>query len=79
MLFDSISGSLPKEYCFYYYVLTIFAFISLLITLFTLFVGLLTKKLSIEIFISLLSAPLAMFLIYINNRLLYNMCSASIH
>jgi len=78
MLFDSISGSLPKEYCFYYYVLTIFAFISLLITLFTLVVGLFSKKLSLELFISLLSAPLAMFLVYLNNRLLYNMCSASI-
>lgn len=78
MLFDSITGSLSKDYCLYFYILTILSFISLLISLFTLVVGLFRKKLSVEVFFGMLSAPFAIFLVYLSNRLLYNMCTSTL-
>lgn len=78
MLFDSITGSLSKDYCIYFYILTILSFISLILSLISLIVGLFKKKLSIEAFFGMLSAPFAIFLVYLSNRLLYNMCISSI-
>lgn len=79
MLFDSITGSLSKDYCLYFYVLTIFAFISFFFSLIALVAGLFRKKYSMELFLGLLSAPISLFLVYLANRLLYNMCISTIH
>jgi hypothetical protein len=78
MLFDSITGSLSKDYCLYFYILTILSFISFFFSLIALAAGLFRKKFTMEVFLGLLSAPVSLFLAYVANRLLYNMCVSSI-
>jgi hypothetical protein len=78
MMFDSITGSLSKDYCLYFYILTILTFVSFFFSLIALAAGLFRKKFSIEVFLGLLSAPISLFLAYLGNRLLYNMCISSL-
>ena len=78
MLFDSITGSISKDYCLYFYVLTILAFISLLFSIISLLFGLFKKSIPLPVFIGLLSTPFALFLVYLSNRLMYNMCLSSL-
>lgn len=79
MLFDSITGSLSKDYCIYFYILTILSFIGLVVSILSLVFALFSKKLSPEIFVGMLALPFSIFLNYLSNRLLYNMCLATLH
>jgi hypothetical protein len=64
-----------QDYCAYYFYLTIFALIFLIMVIFDVAVGLYKNKVSL--FDGALSL-LGPFLIYFTNRLLYSMCLGSL-
>jgi hypothetical protein len=68
---DNLFSPLGKEYCAYFYWLTVIAFIFLLLALFDVVTKLLKGRVSIvESLLKLLAPTLAYFV----NRLLYSMC-----
>ena len=77
-IMDYIYGPLPKDYCVYFYFLSIFGFI---LTIFTLVVGLfiaISKKKDVTFYIQVLMGALAYALFYFQNRLLNSMCVSSL-
>lgn len=70
-LTDNLFSPLGREYCAYFYWLTVISFIFLLIALYQSLMLLFKGKFRITRFILSLIAP---FLLYFNNRLLYGMC-----
>lgn len=75
---QNLFGPLSKQYCLYFYVLSIIAFIFImLILLSALFVGI-TKRKGIEFYSSMLVAAATYGIIYFQNRLLHSMCVGSI-
>jgi len=74
---DSLFGPLGREYCIWFYFLSVLAFISLLLFLLpALWRGISTKK-DIWYFLGVLTVSFTYGLIYFQNRLLYSMCSGS--
>ena len=75
---DSLFGPLNKNYCFYFYILSVFGLISLvLLVITTLFVGISNKK-SGSFYIQMLSVAIIYGMMYLQNRLLFNMCNNSV-
>lgn len=75
---DSLFGPLSKSYCFYFYLITIFFVISLvLLVITTLFIGI-TKKKGFMFFLQIIPVAVLYGMMYLQNRLLYNMCSNSL-
>ncbi len=75
---DSLFGPLNKQYCFYFYVLSVVGLISLvLLVLTTLFVGISSKK-SGSFYLQMLSVAVIYGMMYLQNRLLFNMCNNSL-
>lgn len=69
-------GPLSKEYCLYFYFLSIIGFLSMFIILLAfIFVSLKSKKMDNAFIVSSLSLALIYFIFYFQNRLLYSMCS----
>jgi len=76
-IMDSLFGPLGREYCIWFYFLSVLAFISLLLFLLpALWRGISTKK-DIWYFLGVLTVSFTYGLIYFQNRLLYSMCSGS--
>ena len=72
---DSLFGPLGKNYCIYFYILSVFGLIAAIILFFTLiFIGI-SKKKDFSFFINALTVVLVYVLFYFQNRLLFNMCS----
>lgn len=77
-MMDYIYGPLPKDYCVYFYFLSIFGFILMIFTLVIgLFIGV-SKKKDIGFYIQVIMATLAYGLFYFQNRLLNSMCVGSL-
>jgi len=77
-MMDYIYGPLPKDYCIYFYFLSIFGFILMIFTLVIgIFIGI-TKKKDIGFFIQVIMAALAYGLFYFQTRLLNSMCVSSL-
>jgi len=75
-LVDNLFGPLPPEYCLYFYFLSIFGFILLvLFAVPALFYGI-TKRKGIDYYISIIGLSLGYFVFYFQNRLLHSMCVA---
>ena len=70
-LVDNLFSPLGKEYCVYFYWLSVIAFIFLLIVLYNSLIVLLKGKFNVLYFVISLFGP---GLMYFNNRLLYSMC-----
>ena len=68
---DQLFSPLSKDFCLYFYYLSVMAFVFLLVAVYNGLVRLLKKKTSILDAVLGLIAP---FLLYFNNRLLYTMC-----
>ena len=68
---DNLFSPLGKEYCVYFYWLSVIAFIFLLLALYNSLMALLKGKFRVFNFVMSLIGP---GLIYFNNRLLYSMC-----
>ncbi len=75
---DSLFGPLSKSYCFYFYLLSLFFVISLvLLVITTLFIGISRKK-GFMFFLQAAIFAITYGMLYLQNRLLYNMCSHSL-
>ena len=70
-LVDNLFSPLGKEYCVYFYWLSVIAFIFLLLVLYNSLIVLLKGKFNVLYFVISLFGP---GLMYFNNRLLYSMC-----
>lgn len=70
-LVDNLFSPLGKEYCVYFYWLSVIAFIFLLLVLYNSLRLLLKGKFNVLYFVISLFGP---GLMYFNNRLLYSMC-----
>lgn len=79
-IMDTIYGPIAKEYCIYFYVLSIIGFVFLclllLTMLFSLFFGKKNKYYS-QLIMFAVTYAIVYFHMYFQNRLLYNMCASS--
>lgn len=76
--FDSFFGPLSKKYCYYFYILSLIGFLlATFLAFFGLIVGV-TKRKGITFYVALATSIITPALFYLQNRLLYNMCSHSI-
>jgi|694.fasta_scaffold02705_14 hypothetical protein len=74
----SIFGPLTKEYCIWFYLLSVVGFVLLVLLLVSgLFIGL-SKGKNTEYYYYLLMGSLAYGIFYFQNRLLYSMCIKSL-
>ena len=76
-IMNTIYGPLPKDYCLYFYIISVCSFIAMIfILILALFIGI-TKKKNISFYLQALMGALAYGIFYFQNRLLYSMCIGS--
>jgi hypothetical protein len=80
-IFKTLLAPLDKKYCDYFAVLAIFSFILMLLSILTILVAIFNIKIKdltfytfLQYFILFISTPLVYLFVYIQNRLLYQMC-----
>ncbi len=67
-------GPLGKEYCIWFYILSVFGFISLVMFVIpALYIGI-TKNKGFEYYLAIMMASVVYAIVYFQNRLLYSMC-----
>ena len=66
---------LPKEYCYYFYYLSIFGFIFLILSIVSFGWIIINKKKGYDYILKTVMITLGYFIFYFQNRLLYSMCS----
>jgi len=71
---DSLFGPLGKEYCYYFYALSLFGLVSLAILLFSAFMMMASRRRGATFYLQLVSAAVLYGMLYLQNRLLFNMC-----
>lgn len=75
---ETVYGPLSKEYCIYFYILSIIGFVLLIIVILsTLLIGI-TKKKDSKFYMEMFMLCIPYALIYFTNRLLYSMCSGAL-
>lgn len=73
---SNLFGPLNKEYCLYFYFLSILGFLFMFVIIISfIFIALKTKKLEHSFVVSSLSLASLYFILYFQNRILYSMCS----
>jgi len=71
---QTIFGSFGKEYCAYFYYLSIFGFALMIMTIVSyIWIGI-SKKLGFNHYVKMFFLALTYFIFYFQNRLLYTMC-----
>jgi uncharacterized membrane protein len=70
-------GPLDKQYCLYFYVLSVIGLVFVFIVLVGALVMGISKKKGIEFYLSALVGSLGYAIFYFQNRLLYSMCLGS--
>ena len=74
----SLFGAIGKEYCLYFYLLSVIGLFLFVVALFgAVYVGL-SKGKGVDYFLPAIAASLVYFLTYLQNRLLYNMCAKTL-
>jgi len=77
-ILETLFGPLSKEYCIYFYFLSVIGFVSLaLLVLSSLFIGI-SKKKGLGFYLNVLAIALGYAIFYFQNRLLYSMCFAKV-
>lgn len=73
-------GPLPREYCIYFYALSIFFGFTFVMTALSIAIFMLTnfKKVNVMFIVNSIFILLNSFLVYLANRLLHTMCVKSI-
>jgi len=74
---NTLFGPLSKQYCLYFYLLSIFGFVFLVIAVLGMLFNLFSKKMDGKIVGGFLMAALGYGIFYFQSRLLYSMCSHS--
>jgi len=73
-LLESFFGPLNKDYCLYFYILSVVGFILLTMMLATTLMVGITKRKGIDFYLQSVSVAIAYGIFYFQNRLLYSMC-----
>jgi hypothetical protein len=74
----NLLGPISKDYCLYFYLLSVIGLVLFALALFgAVYVGL-SKGKGAEYFIPAIAASFVYFLTYLQNRLLYNMCAKTL-
>ena len=71
---DRVFGTLPKQYCLWFYVLCILSFIIVISALFSIIFLLTKKNVSTSTYIYSIALFINYCFIYLTYRLLYSMC-----
>lgn len=71
---DTLFGSLGKQYCVYFYLLSVFGFVLFALTVIGMVSTLFFKKLDMKVMMGLVMASLGYGIFYFQNRLLHSMC-----
>lgn len=71
---NNLFGPLGKEYCYYFYVLSLFGLVALILLIISTLVVALFGKNSAGFNMQMLVAVVAYGILYFQNRLLFNMC-----
>ena len=73
-LADTLFGPLGKDYCIYFYYLSVIGIILLtMLIISTITVGI-TKRKGVEFYLQMLSVAVGYLIFYFQNRLLHSMC-----
>jgi len=74
-IIDSLFSPLSKEYCVYFYYLSVLGFLFLTVVLIaSLYIGI-TKNKGFRFYLKTLSIAIGYLVFYFQNRLLYTMCN----
>ena len=75
---QNLFGPLSKQYCLYFYFLSIICFVfAAVIIVMMLFIGI-TKRKGMDFYFIMLSGALSYGMFYLQNRILHTMCVGSI-
>jgi len=75
---QNLFGPLSKQYCLYFYLLSIICFVYfIIIIVMTLFIGI-TKRKDLDFYFYMFASALAYGIFYFQNRILHTMCVGSI-
>lgn len=72
---DYIYGPIGKEYCIYFYILSVIGFLSLLLVIIITVYSSLKQKYPMSFYINMIMLAILYGMFYLQNRLLYNMCT----
>jgi len=75
---DSVVGPIGQKYCVYFYILSVLAILFFVVVLGTIMWSAVTKKMKVSYVLIAVLYSGQFLLIYLQNRLLYNMCIQSI-
>jgi|LauGreSBDMM110SN_4_FD.fasta_scaffold334962_1 hypothetical protein len=74
----SLFGNISSQYCLYFYLLSVIGIVFFIVTIVgVLYIGISRKK-GLDFFGPAFVQSLAYFFIYLQNRLLYNMCAKTL-
>lgn len=76
--FNSLFGPLEKKYCYYFYILSLVGIIALILWVVSFAVIAVSKKNDSRFYISSFFIAVIYGTLYLQNRLLFNMCSHSL-
>lgn len=74
---DYIYGPISKKYCLYFYILSVIGFVLLIFVLIMTVYSGFTKKHPMSFYLNMIMVALLYGMFYLQNRLLYNMCTGS--
>ena len=77
-ILNSLFGPMPKDYCLYFYYLSVFGFILFTISLLTMIRLAVSKKRGSVFYLNSVMVLLGYGIFYFQNRLLHSMCSNSL-
>ena len=73
---DTLFGPLSKEYCVWFYFLSIFGFIMLAFFLISSIMYGITKNKGVDFYMNTIAISVSYLIFYFQNRLLHSMCTA---
>ncbi len=74
----ALFGPLSKQYCFYFYIISVFSLVALVLFLLSgIFIGV-TQKKGGQYYLGIVSIAFIYGMGYLSNRLLFQMCSHSL-
>ena len=75
---NQVFGTLPKQYCLYFYILCIIAFIIVVFSILSFLFLFTQKNIHFTTYVTTISLTISYLLIYLTYRLLYSMCISSL-
>jgi hypothetical protein len=76
-LTDSLYGPLNKEYCIYFYILSVIGFMLMIVCILSTFIIGITKRKDSVFYSEMIMISIMYGLIYFHNRLLFSICTSS--